>query len=132
VLTARKGEEGVMGRKKKTLTYYDVKELYITQSWSIKRIAEYYDMSIPTAKRELIRMGLIVTPETPNTTKQDCKKCIYRGCSNDKTNSVSMLLTCDYILVTGHSRGCPPEHCTHCTKGQRIDQRKLRSPQKMK
>lgn len=43
-----------------------------------------------------------------------CRGCIYRG-----TISGGNLHTCDYILITGHSRGCPVEGCTvKQTKGQ--------------
>lgn len=43
-----------------------------------------------------------------------CRGCIYRG-----TISGGNLHTCDYILITGHSRGCPVEGCTKReTKGQ--------------
>lgn len=115
-----------MGRKKKTLPYYEAKDLYITHGWSVEQIAKHYGITYATAKRELVRMGLYVTPETPNTTKQDCKKCIYRGCLHNSTDSVNTHLTCNYILITGHIRGCPIEHCTHFTEGKKIDTNALR------
>lgn len=33
---------------------------------------------------------------------QRCQKCYFYGHRTD---------TCDYILVTGHRRGCPPDRC---------------------
>ena len=46
-----------------------------------------------------------------NTKK--CKTCIYRA-SKYAPN------LCDYILIEGHSRGCPTEDCTRYVKGKRI------------
>ena len=43
-----------------------------------------------------------------------CRGCIYLG-----TVSGGHIRTCDYIIITGHSRGCPVEGCTKKkTKGQ--------------
>lgn len=35
----------------------------------------------------------------------DCKKCYYRS------NSSRGIATCDYYLMTGQRRNCPPENC---------------------
>lgn len=41
---------------------------------------------------------------TPTVPKR-CKGCIYRDSQGDRT--------CDYILITGKSRGCSVEECNH-------------------
>lgn len=43
-----------------------------------------------------------------------CSRCVYR--SNTPPN------LCDYILITGHSRGCPPgDKCTEFRAGASIE-----------
>ena len=41
-----------------------------------------------------------------------CRKCAYRGAAGG-------FACCDYILHTGHSRGCSPAHCDKYTPGNR-------------
>ena len=41
-----------------------------------------------------------------------CRKCAYRGAAGG-------FACCDYILHTGHSRGCSPAHCDKYTPGKR-------------
>lgn len=42
-----------------------------------------------------------------------CKSCKYRGSDCGYGN-------CDYILITGHMRGCDPENCDKYEKGKRL------------
>lgn len=44
--------------------------------------------------------------------KTKCRKCKYRGTFGSRK-------CCDYILHTGHSRGCRPDKCTRFEKGPR-------------
>ena len=39
------------------------------------------------------------------TIPKKCKGCVYRDTSGDRT--------CDFILITGKSRGCSVEECNH-------------------
>lgn len=50
---------------------------------------------------------------TINGTPKCCKGCFYR------TYLSSNVSVCDYAVVTGELRGCPPEECTHYMKKKR-------------
>lgn len=51
--------------------------------------------------------------EIRNIIEEKCKKCPYAsGKAYLKADGVSAI-TCDYIGVTGHSRGCKPDECEH-------------------
>ncbi|WP_155515132.1 hypothetical protein [Dorea longicatena] len=52
------------------------------------------------------------TKMAPNEDRHLCKKCVYRS---GRTG----LGRCNYIAVTGHSRGCKPEECTVFVKGRK-------------
>lgn len=44
-----------------------------------------------------------------------CKTCKYRAYHSE-------IYSCDYIFITGHSRGCDPGNkCTKYKKGNRIE-----------
>lgn len=42
-----------------------------------------------------------------------CKTCRYRAAVQEFGN-------CDYILITGHMRGCPSNNCDKYENGERI------------
>lgn len=42
-----------------------------------------------------------------------CGSCIYRGAQPPQS-------CCNYILITGHMRGCPVEGCSKYEKGEKI------------
>ena len=44
-----------------------------------------------------------MTPED----QEYCRRCVYR-------KDMGMIKVCDYLLITGHPRGCPPG--VGCTK----------------
>lgn len=48
--------------------------------------------------------------------RKKCRTCAYRG--NRRDNG------CDFILITGHSRGCSVEQCKVYKKGPRINAKK--------
>lgn len=48
-----------------------------------------------------------------NSDRHLCKKCKYRAEKGRAEN-------CNYILFTGHRRGCPAEKCDKYEKGKRI------------
>lgn len=48
-----------------------------------------------------------------------CRFCIYAGRSAINYDDFGMM-TCDYILIEGHSRGCPPDRCDKFVWGERI------------
>lgn len=98
---------------KKILPYEEAEKLYIQQKWSINSIAKHFDMSEPTAKKELVRLGLYERRYPTKSKKRKCKKCIYRGYLGHKDSTF-----CGYILVEGHSRGCPVDDCTRFKSGK--------------
>lgn len=54
-------------------------------------------------------------------TPKSCRGCFYR----QKTGSIT---TCDYCYITGESRGCSVEECTHymlAPKGKAFRKEKL-------
>lgn len=97
---------------KKSLPYEEAEKLYIQQKWSINALAKHYGMSEPTAKKELVRLGLYERRYPQKSKKRKCKKCVYRGKLGQQTTC------CEYILVEGHSRGCPVDDCTCFKKGE--------------
>lgn len=44
---------------------------------------------------------------------EKCKTCQYRAQKQMPNN-------CDYILITGHMRGCDPSRCKKYVKGDRL------------
>ena len=54
-----------------------------------------------------------------------CKTCAYRAKGTDKQNGIR----CEYILITGHSRGCSAKEYTVYKQGQ---QKKKAVPLKIK
>lgn len=59
-----------------------------------------------------------------DTTKKDCEKCKYHGnmagaLERNNKGPKGKMLTCDYILITGHMRPCPARQCTVYEKGRR-------------
>lgn len=58
-----------------------------------------------------------------NKNKKACKKCKYRGrCAGkrDKRNQLSTQNGCNFIVLTGHMRGCKVEDCTRFVEGKKI------------
>ena len=56
-------------------------------------------------------------PPRPKHKNKKCKTCQYRAyehCVNG----------CDYILITGHARGCKVEDCDKYEKGAKIKVKK--------
>lgn len=51
-----------------------------------------------------------ISEQTIYKNKQNlCSKCMYSSLITDSTNVSA--LTCDYILIEEHSRGCSPINC---------------------
>lgn len=44
--------------------------------------------------------------------RKKCRKCPYRG-SFSSSDGAGTTICCDYLLLTGQSRGCLPDVCTH-------------------
>jgi hypothetical protein len=103
--------------------------MYVTEGRTLNDIAKYYDVSSTHVRQELIRMGLIVTPDTPTTTKADCIKCIYGG--GTSVEGAGKVI-CNYILATGAIRGCTMEHCNRYTKGKKVNISREHKPQHKK
>ena len=59
-------------------------------------------------------------PKGWNKNRKACKKCKYRGRGEGTNNPVSTQSRCDFILHTGHMRGCKAEDCNRFVKGKRI------------
>lgn len=57
--------------------------------------------------------GLMTEEEIGMIAKKQCNKCQYRSGAYGEG-------ACDYLLVTGHMRGCRPEECDKFIKGRRI------------
>lgn len=47
-------------------------------------------------------------------TRKKCRTCCYRSRHSDTGGG-----NCDYMLITGKRRGCPPDKCTKYQKGPR-------------
>lgn len=50
-----------------------------------------------------------------NDYKKKCAKCVYHSSVSSGHDII-----CDYIGVTGHSRGCPASQCDKYRKGKQI------------
>lgn len=50
-----------------------------------------------------------------NKDRHLCKKCKYRG-----RDQGGYYTTCDYIEITGHSRGCKVEECDKYERGKKL------------
>lgn len=49
-----------------------------------------------------------------------CRTCVYRSNQSNGDEPLTRV-GCDYILITGHMRGCPPApNCEKYRKGKRI------------
>ena len=53
-------------------------------------------------------------PKTDNTDRHLCKTCCFRGNLNSSCRN-----RCDFIVIVGHSRGCPASKCTVYKRGPR-------------
>lgn len=70
----------------------------------------------PTNKRAKVKE--VIENQPPGTvrcTPWRSKKCIY-GVGGD-TNINALTPLCNYLLCTGHTRGCPAEACTKYQEG---------------
>lgn len=94
------------GRKPKEINYCQLRYLYIIEKKSCKDIAKHFKVSISTIYKRLKETGLLPTPMPgAETTKDDCRKCIYSGSSSGD-------VYCNYLSIVGHSRGCSARACT--------------------
>lgn len=68
--------------------------------------------------------------EINHNKKKHCEKCLYFSRGGDTNTTGSRF--CEYLLITGHSRGCSPMKCkekeifTPRPKGQRRVNRAIR------
>lgn len=70
----------------------------------------------PTNKRAKVKEAIENQPQgTVRCTPWRSKKCIY-GVGGD-TNINALTPLCNYLLCTGHTRGCPAEACTKYQEG---------------
>lgn len=99
-------------KNKKELSYWILRDLYVTQKKSVKKIARFLDISVSSAYKYLKIFGLMESDIAPNTTKEDCKKCKYSGKLSDG-------LICNYLHITGELRNCSPRHCLVFEKKER-------------
>jgi len=98
---------------------------------SQRKIAEKYGMHYMTIYQRIARMRAngIEIPDVPfdpavgrkkkrRHVKNSNNRCVERcGKSDCKYIAyLSGMLICDYIMMTGHSRGCPPENCVKYEK----------------
>lgn len=95
----------------------DVRELkrLREQGLSMNEIGERLNVSAAKAYYELGKLGLAKRGTTK--TKKKCPSCIYRGDAQGKNG-------CDYILITGHRRGCSVDECIKYEKGKRKQSKK--------
>lgn len=122
-----------MGKRgiKSKLQDVTILEQYLKEGKTNKEIAEIFDAPVNTVKYwithyklgGLRRRGQPKKKEAPtkkevekpqvaadiNKDRHLCKTCIYRTRESK--------CGCDYILITGHSRGCTVEECDKYTKG---------------
>lgn len=61
-------------------------------------------------------------PKGWNKNKKACKKCKYRGFGAGKKerSRTSSLNGCNFIVLTGHMRGCKVEDCNRFVAGKKI------------
>lgn len=75
---------------------------------SRQEIADAMGVSYPTVTRWLKDCGLTTVPpekKKPAQTGKKCSTCKYRDGQPGRGS-------CNYLSITGHSRGCSPEDCT--------------------
>ena len=54
----------------------------------------------------------LTTAEVTALKAKQCTKCKYKSFLSGNTKGYEAArITCDYILITGHSRGCDPRDC---------------------
>ena len=53
-------------------------------------------------------------PTQTKHSEKKCKTCKYRAARQE-------LNGCDYILIAGHSRGCPVKECDKYEEGKRVE-----------
>lgn len=98
------------GRGGSTKIEYDKDHLreLVGKGLSRQEIADAMGVSYPTVTRWLKDCGLTtVTPtkREPALTGKKCSTCKYRDGQPGRGS-------CNYLSITGHSRGCSPEDCT--------------------
>lgn len=91
----------------------------------IRKITGYSYMTVWNAMNEELITKIEVAPpvERPkgwNKDRKACKKCKYRGRGAGTKNPLSTQSRCDFIVLTGHMRGCKPEDCNRFEKGAKI------------
>lgn len=65
------------------------------------------------SRRKKKPWGRMTEDDIEKIWKERCRKCKYRG-------SRSGHGLCNYLIETGHSRGCRPDECTKFMEGARI------------
>lgn len=96
------------GGRKKIYDAERLKEL-AEKGLSRQQIADEMEVSYSTVTRWITEQE---TERKPKAVKM-CGTCIYRSRGRSAGN-------CDYIILTGHSRGCSAEGCTVYQKGPRL------------
>ena len=59
-----------------------------------------------------------VVRRKPGTIK--CNQCVAKKCIYGTGQGLEQSGLCNYILITGHMRGCPPESCDKYTEGKKL------------
>lgn len=59
-------------------------------------------------------------PKGWNKNRKACKKCRYRGRNAGTKNKLATQSRCDFIVITGHMRGCKAEDCNRFEEGKKI------------
>jgi len=140
-LSVGQNEEQCKGRIRKlgnrqivNITPEELRRLYITEELTIEQTAERLNISTQTVKTLMNRYDIPRRPKGPRKgTKQNrakseaaepekkpeaadgikCTDEVMRTCIYANTNGA---ISCDYIGVTGHMRGCSPDNCTRYKK----------------
>lgn len=61
-----------------------------------------------------------------NEDRHLCKNCVYRSKGNWRLNN------CDYIVVTGHARGCSADRCNVYEAGYKARKKQLKIKKRRK
>lgn len=118
----------------------EIRKLYIAEGLTLEKTAEKLDVSVQSLKELMTKYEIQRRKRGPKPKKEDQIKChadgkataagagirctdaVMRTCIYANTNGA---ISCDYIGVTGHMRGCPTDHCTKYKKKEKSKRRSV-------
>lgn len=123
---------------RKLMTSAENVAILYAEGLSIEKVAEKLDVSIQTVKNTMIENNIPRRPKGPMRNKKKqmaavvpepkpangirCTDKVMRTCVYANTNGE---ISCDYIGVTGHMRGCSPDDCTRYERSTEKKKRRV-------